>query len=1317
MNHTSLNWLDRSGRLLPKALGAVVLTASACLPVAAQISQVPLLTQKGSVEPNLVLSLDTSGSMKAQFMFIYGGVEHGYGRAGPRNVSQSEIITPADSTPPSLSDGVGMTVLPVGGTSCPGTLSLTVTCAYNEPASTRYELLSPDVNSLTYDPRIRYRLRVDSSGTTDTPGSTAAADAAVPPQTADFHVYFYRNASNNNVTWPGTGPDPLLTGSYFTSYTPAPGLLISGATTGRPYPRTVGSGTDGLGPFPRFINRTDCNGGAATGGTCSLPEERKNYAIWKKYHSNRLDLVKTGLGLAFDQIGPTMRLGWGTIFDMNGGNLHTGVSLFNSSQKVAFYSWLYSRNVTWGGTPNLGAVDTMGKYFSRTDNKGPWATTPDPTSTGSAILSTSTGDQRTDRKTHLTCRRSYGMLITDGYYDGTTSVGNVDSTAQPTITGSSSTGAALTYTYNGTTRPYPGGGSNTLADIAMKYWVTDLRPGLTSDNTNDGIDNRVKTVADTVVGGVISKRGNESFWQNMSLYGVGLGVVGTLAQTEGAAGTVLENIRNNVANINNAGASVTGWPTAAQFTEESIDDLWHGTINGRGRMLSAKNSDTLADGVEGMLADINKDTSSQSGVAASTVSLVSSTKKYTPSYTTGAWTGNITSTELDNSGAETCINWRVVGSATSTGTPGASPYIPPTCSASNVTYNNILAHGSRNIYAWNGSGYGNFNSANSYVTANVVGGTNSNLINFLRGDQTNEDTATVTRTYRQREFLLGDIVNSTPSFIQGALDMKYDRLPSGTYGQAQYAAFLTTKAARPEGVLFAGANDGMLHGFRDSNGAEAFAFVPKGVMPNMHLLASRSYNHQYYVDGPTVEVDACLTGGSACTSWSNLLLGTLGAGGKGVYAIDVTTLTPGATMGLGASNIKWEITAADTGFANLGNILTEVQTGLTMSGHWVAVFGNGYYGADGKAYLYVVDLSTGALVAGSSPIAAGSATSNGLGGVRLVYNDNDTDRRIIGAYAGDLKGNMWKFDLKDSNPASWRLGINGAALFTSTASPTQPITAAPTVVKHPNNDGSVVVAFGTGKLFDSAPNDFGNTDVQSLYGVWDTVPFGSATTGSNLSGTSTLVLQTISAAVSGSNVIASAAGVTSTTTVNYYSVSTNPIVWTTKRGWYINLTNLGQRVIYSLETLIGRYAAVDTVSPSNLSTDPCATTGTAKAWNYVIDMVTGGGVTGGGVPEAIYDTNGDGVVNASDATVTGYENSADGRTRYLKNAIVSTSNADWGYGSSGSGSNGGYLVFVGLSTQQLPQTKINVASSCIVNCATTGITKVVKRSWRQLFPR
>lgn len=1144
----------------------LVTLAATVLLVTAQaqtLSKIPLLTQSGTVEPNLVLMFDDSASMPAQFIYQFGGSEGVYGRDGPG--SNSNTAT------------------------CSGTLSMIITCAYTAPSSTKYAQISPDVNGLTYDPRIRYKPRVDSVGST-----TAALTAVGTPPTTTFYVYFYKNSSGSNTVWPGSGPDPLLVGSYFSgsTYVPAASLLISGATTGLAYPTSIATGG---GPYPRFINRTDCNGGAATGGSCSLAEERLNYAIWQKYHSNRLDLAKTGLGYAFQNLTATLRLGWSTINQLDStsplpdtasAHLDSGVGLYDATRKAAFYTWLYARTGTIPGTPNRQALKSVGNYFSRADNKGPWAKNPDPASTGVATLTNAlAADTRADRKAHYSCRRSYGMLVTDGYYnDNSPAVGDVDGggTTISTITGSTASGTTLTFNYS-PTAPYAQTQAETLADVAMKYWITDLRPGLTSDTTNDGIDNKVKVIPDTVVSGVTTK-GNESFWQNMGFYAVGLGVNGTL---------------NTSTALNFSTGTYPTWPSitfSSTGDETTIDDMWHATINARGRLLSAKNSDALSDAVEGMLAEINKVTDSQSGVAASTASLISGTRKYSPLYTTGSWVGNVIATNLDPaSAADTCIAWQVTGPVIT------GPNVAPACTG--YTTNGIPAYTSRKIYAWNGTAYGNFDSSNTHVTSNVVGGTSANLINYLRGDQSNEDTASTTNLYRKRESLLGDIVNSTPTFIQGALDMGYSSLPTGTLGQANYKAFVDAKAARTEGVLFAGANDGMLHGFRNSNGAEVFAFVPRAVMPNLHLLASRSYNHTYYVDGTTVEADACLgTLGKNCTSseWKNLLLGSLGAGGKSVFALDVTTLTPSATMGLGASNILWEITTSTSGYANLGNTLSDIQTGVTTSGQWVAVFGNGYYGADGKAHLYVADLATGALL---KDIDTGVGSGNGLSGATLV---RDANQRIIGAYAGDLKGNMWKFDLSSSSASNWALGLSSSPLYAATSS--KPITAPPSIVTHPS--GGRVVTFGTGKFFD-AEDTAAPATAQTFYGVWDSVAFGdpipSTPTGVTQTGITNLVQQTISSATTGTYVATKSDLTTQTVTFTAYKQSKNTIDWTTKRGWYMTMPFTSERLVYPMANLFGptsRLVLANTLAPSAVA-DPCSQAQSGSGWSYVFDLLTG----------------------------------------------------------------------------------------------------------------
>jgi Tfp pilus tip-associated adhesin PilY1 len=192
------------------------------------------------------------------------------------------------------------------------------------------------------------------------------------------------------------------------------------------------------------------------------------------------------------------------------------------------------------------------------------------------------------------------------------------------------------------------------------------------------------------------------------------------------------------------------------------------------------------------------------------------------------------------------------------------------------------------------------------------------------------------------------------------------------------------------------------------------------------------------------------------------------------------------------------------------------------------------------------------------------------------------------------------------------------------------------------------------------------------------------------------VLQTISAAITGTTIITNSNLTTSTQTISYYSVSRNTVDFTLKRGWYIDLPNTGQRITNPIEALVGQFVLVDSLSPSNVSTDPCIQNGSGRAWNYIIDAVTGSGPA-----SAIFDTNGDGIINTSDGIYAGYENSADGRTRVIRNDTRSTSTSTY---------------FTPLSTQQQPG--FGISCTLTNTCASSpGVSAVIKRSWRQLFMR
>ena len=1223
-----------------------IAVAATALPSLAQVAQAPLLNRPNTVSPNLTLALDTSGSMAYPFIYTGGVINNpGLGLMGP-----------------DLTDTTTITPLPYTGLNDKGTVVVS------------RGFFSPEVNGIAYNPRVRYLPRVTYTGSNLSTNSPS-----------NKWWVFIRNPTLNTTNCPAgnnytTGQVSLATCFYTTAYTPTVAEVVAGSVA--TYPNAVDTATTPVATqFPKFIGRTDCTTSATA---CTLIEEQQNHSNWNKWYSTRALMTVTGLGAAFQPItANSIRLGYGTIASLNGGSLSRGVASYDATAggvKNSFFTWLYGLSFG-GGTPNLAAVNNVGRYYERTDSDGPWATLPNPASTG-VVTTTATGPGAAEvTNAHASCRRSFSMLITDGYYnDGTrpTTAGNSDGTV--------AAGISIPPPVGGIHQPYPAlispyrdgtsaaGATNTLADLAMHYWVRDLRPDL---------ENRVPTLTANGIN-------NSSFWQNASFYAVSLGLDGTLARTP--------------ATLANLTSGATPWPVPTNNNPTTIDDMWHATINGRGDFLNAKNSAELSDGIGKFLVGIAGTPQTLSGVAVSTNVLKAGTRKYTPKYVPGTWSGKLAAIVLNpTTGDEAVppvIAWEVEsGTVTTTGPTYGDPI------------STIPAAAARNIVTWTGLAAVPFTSA---ATIGSNPGMTTDVVNYLRGDSSKE-LRKAGGIYRSRAAKLGDIVNSSPAYVKDNLDIRYGLL-GGTQGST-YAAFVATKAARTEGVLFVGANDGMLHAFRDSDGIEIFGYVPQAVVKKTDIagafqfqkLADFSYTHQYYVDGPNTETDAYVNG-----AWRNMVLGTTGAGAKAVYALDVTT-----PLFMNASKVMWEVNSTTTGFTNLGHVLSEVQSGYTVGGQWIAIFGNGYDSLGGNARVYVVNLETGALLKEFNPDPL--VTGNGMGGVRVV---RDVTHRIIGAYAGDLKGNMWKFDLTGASPSDWKMGLSGAPLFKTAGG--QPITAAPSVMPRLAGQGNedYVVVFGTGKFFETSDS----TDYlvpgyvpRRLYGVWDKQPFlagtlstpaGAALDASSIA--SQFVEQTISSTV----VTIPGPPLTSTT---YYNISSNAVNWgngvTGTRGWYMNFlpANAGERLVYPIDRLVGTIVLATTLSPSSpTNPDMCVQSGSGTGWGYIFD-----GVTGSGLSKQAVDTNGNGVVDSGDLLVSGFQVPPQGGLTPID--IVSGPGIY-----QGDGTKGGLGDGRGDNTVSKTLCLAGAGADCImvdIRCGQRGTgacplpSTLKSREWRQLFMR
>lgn len=337
----------------------------------------------------------------------------------------------------------------------------------------------------------------------------------------------------------------------------------------------------------------------------------------------------------------------------------------------------------------------------------------------------------------------------------------------------------------------------------------------------------------------------------------------------------------------------------------------------------------------------------------------------------------------------------------------------------------------------------------------------SPVLDFLRGDRTNEEPAGL--KYRTRFSTMGDIMHMTPIYVGK---------PKELYNFGGYDTFRDGLVGRAPRV-YAGANDGMLHVFDAVTGNEVYAYIPSTVVPNLHKLSDLYYNHQYFVDGQITVADAQIGG-----VWKTILVGGLGAGGQGFFALDITDpdLTDETSVAGTDAKILWEIDSSielDIGYAYSKPTITRLN-----DGKWYAVVGNGYSSSTSEAKLLIIDLETGALTRSlATDMSGNSLDPNGLSTPALM--DIEGDFKADYAYAGDVDGNMWKFDLTSTTPATWSVMYAGAPFFK--AGKTQPITTAPDLAAHPN--GGFFVFFGTGKAFNTP--DLSDTAIQSIYGLRD----------------------------------------------------------------------------------------------------------------------------------------------------------------------------------------------------------------------------------------
>ena len=513
------------------------------------------------------------------------------------------------------------------------------------------------------------------------------------------------------------------------------------------------------------------------------------------------------------------------------------------------------------------------------------------------------------------------------------------------------------------------------------------------------------------------------------------------------------------------------------------------------------------------------------------------------------WTGNLIAYQLNSNGDLT----------------NATQSCPSTTGNSCTVWNGGAAH-QLELQGWqnrliftmkdDGSGGGiplewaNLSSAQQTAISSTT------ILNYLRGDQSLE--VSEGGIYRDRGFgAFGDVVHSRPYYLADATNP----------------------------TVFVGANDGLLHAINSSTGAERWAYMPSMLISKIKNQATYPYVHDYYVDG-SINIATISSGAK------RILVGQLGAGGRGIYALDITGsshLAPATESGA-AGNVLWEITntsvnnASSTTYKNLGYTFG-VSSIVKVGSNDAVVVGNGYNDAgDYQAYLYVIKAADGSLIRAIQAGTSGTSTSpNGLSTPTVIDTNGDGTADV--AYAGDLNGTMWKFDLN--------AGTATALLVTN---PARPITSTPGVAQHPN--GGFMVTFGTGSVFTSA--DMTTTATDSIYGIWDGAP----------STNTALLSQTLTERCYTSGTTA----IPSPCTSRVRTVTSNQPDWSAyvsgstqhNKGWKVDLP-AGERLVGDGSFIENGRFYMNTYNP-NVSTAVPNSTSTiyGENWLMELDYLTGG---------------------------------------------------------------------------------------------------------------
>ena len=925
-------------------------------------------------------------------------------------------------------------------------------------------------------------------------------------------------------------------------------------------------------------------------------DERGNFANWYQYHSLAILAAKTIASQLFspETIPSGVRLGRQTLGvpgfgSVSSDNVHGVVQPLDLQNRESVYNWLFGIEQARGG--GLGdALVLAGNFLSSQGAASPYRQFP---------------WHLNDAGEEVSCRVSHHLMITNGFF--------LDRDPFSSLLQPPRFDEQLTLPDGRAYRPEERGqtvGEQTAAleNLSLYYWASDLRADLENNVPPLSLQSQQDDTAS-----YWDRRNDPANWQHMVTHIISLGET----------------------------------------------DLEHVATASRGDFIDAINSDTLKTDLNTLASRFSSHRFGSSMGLTDTTSALQGEVLYQAQFDENG--GHLVALDISSGSPGLCgaqfgesscrIAWDVAD---------RNSQLQPS-NKKILSYDPELKQGID--FSWSAL------SPQQKQALNANDNLGEKRVDYLRGSSAYEEKNGGSFKNR-KSAVLGPIINSTPLYVGNgisangaALIIHPDDLED-SHGQS-YSNFLCESGdnsgndvnassgrtcasggiAARQPMVYVASNDGLMHGYTaalNGGGEEVFSYVPAEIIKKIPRVSSAEIAYSATVDGVLTSSDVFFN--DSDKRWHTLLIGGLRTGGQGYFALDITDPALFKDSANAKRLVLWEFTDKDDpdlGYSFSKPVIVKSnyrRDNSESTGRWVVVFGNGYqsgenddYTGSSQAVLFIVDAETGDLIRKITTGRGDIEHPNALATPGVIYNDDDLRADYV--YAGDLQGNMWKFDISSSDPEMWAVAYGANTrqpdsphyapkpLFSaSLEGQSQAITSAPIVGAHPGGLGGLMIYFGTGKYLEHS--DQLDSGIQSFYALWDKNLCDDEQGGVISCAEASKPLSHRSSPIIRENLLQQKI---SGQSGGQRSGSNHAILWAQKRGWYIDLDSVSveseaSEKVLSQPLISGQLVLFSTFIPSD---NACSAGG--ESWLMAVSK------SNGGVPQLQpFDFNNDGYFDRGD---------------------------------------------------------------------------------------